>query len=368
MECNHTEPSEAFLLLPRRISVSLSLSPRIASHLAALVLLLFGSAFAASAQNFLSQPAAASPAVALHPDLSAVDGIPSKLLPLLARVTGDHGFLSANDGTCLFYRNWPAANSAEPRAVVLVLHGIGSHGGPYKVIADQLNAQGVAVYALDTRGHGLSCGPRDQFPSTANENQDIRGMLAFIRQAHPNAKLFLMGDSMGGIQAMDFARIYNTDLAGLILVVPAIKVPFFKQLDTQRNAVLLPYLMFAPGAPSVSLTGHRLTQSCRDPQYIAQRKTDPLAYDKVSINYVKQIGAAARHWGTEIAPNITVPTLLLEGGKDPIVSHTASLKFFDRLAATDKTLKMYDGAPHTLLWDPQTSEVLNEVGTWIAVH
>ncbi len=346
------------------------MSPRIASYFAVLSILLFGFAFTTSAQNFLAEPVTSSAAPALHPDVNAASGIPSHLLPLLALVTGEHGFLAANDGTCLFYRSWPATNLSgqEPRAVVLVLHGIGSHSGPYKVIADQLNSQGVAVYALDSRGHGLSCGPRDQFPSTADENQDIRGMLAFLRQAHPSSKLFLLGDSMGGVQAMDYARTYSDNLDGLILVVPAIKVPFFKQLDTQRNAVLLPYLMFAPGVPSVSLTGHRLTQSCRDPKYIAQRKTDPLAYDKVSINYIKEIGAAARHWNTQTAPEIHVPTLLLEGGKDPIVSHTASLKFFGLLAAHDKTLKIYDGAPHTLLWDPQTSAVLSLVGSWIAIH
>jgi acylglycerol lipase len=358
------------LFSPVHNRVPVSVSPRFAAKLLALFVLLFAFAHATSAQNFLAEPNGAPHAAtaALALDLHAAEELPSRLLPYLANVTGDHGFVSANDGTCLFYRNWPAANSAEPRAVVLVLHGIGSHGGPYKVVADQLNAQGIAVYAIDARGHGLSCGPRDKFPATNIENQDIRGMLQFLREAHPNTKIFLLGDSMGGVQAMDYARTYSDDLAGLILVVPAIKVPFFKQLDTHRNAQLLPYLIFAPDAPSVSLTGFRLRQSCRDPKYIAERKTDPLAYDKVSIRYVKQIGAAARHWNTQIAPNITIPTLLLEGGKDPIVSHTASLTFFDRLASKDKTIKVYDGAPHTLLWDPQTPAVLATIGNWIAIH
>jgi alpha-beta hydrolase superfamily lysophospholipase len=236
------------------------------------------------------------------------------------------------------------------------------------VIADRLNSRDVAVYAMDSRGHGLSCGPRGIFPSTENENHDIRSMLGFLRDAHPHSKLFLLGDSMGGVQAIDYVRDSGADLTGLILVVPAISVPFFKQLDTPRNVPLLPFLLFDPDKPVVNLIGHRLSQSCRDPQYIASRRADPLAYPAVSITYIKAVGAAARHWGTEAAPNIHVPVLLLEGEVDPLVSHNASVKFFDRLAAADKTIKIYDGAPHTLLWDPQTPAVLSTIDGWIAIH
>src|SRR5271155_5356218 len=51
-------------------------------------------------------------------------------------VADAHGFLASSDGTCLFFRYWPAAvagdlrKDADPQEVVLVLHGIGAHAGP----------------------------------------------------------------------------------------------------------------------------------------------------------------------------------------------------------------------------------------------
>lgn len=327
----------------------------------AIFALLFLCARASRAQNFLP----ASPAI--KAELPASELAPNLQL-LLAGVTDPHGFVSAADGTCLFYRDWFPANSPEPTAIVLVLHGIGYHGGPYKFVAEDLNPLGIAVYALDARGHGLSCGVRDTLPPSGVENGDIGAMLDLIRASHPAAKIFLLGDSMGGVMAMNYAREHNRDLAGLILVVPAISVPFFGQLDNRRNLPLLPWVIFDHSKPVVSLVGHRLTQSSRDRQFIAERRNDPLAYKKVSISYVVAAGRAARHWNTETAPRITLPTLLLEGKKDPIVSHAASRKLFRSLGSSDKTFEAFSGAPHTILWDPDSGAVLATINRWLAQH
>jgi acylglycerol lipase len=326
-----------------------------------LIAVAFLCACSARAQNFLP----AQPVIHIEP---ASSELPAALQPLLAAVTDPHGYLSAADGTCLFYRDWFPANSPEPAAIVLVLHGIGYHGGPYKFIAEDLNPLGVAVYALDARGHGLSCGARDTLPPSDVENHDIGAMLDLIRASYPGAKIFLLGDSMGGVMAMDYAREHNSGLAGLILVVPAISVPFFGQLDNKRNLPLLPYAIFDHSAPVVSLVGHRLTQSSRDPQFIAERRSDPLAYKKVSISYVVAAGRAARHWDTETAPRITLPVLLLEGQKDPIVSHAASRKLFKSLGSDDKTFEAFSGARHTILWDPDSGAVLATINRWLADH
>src|SRR5207253_8790487 len=47
-------------------------------------------------------------------------------------ISDRHGTIVSADQTCLFYRFWPAESPGN--RVVLVLHGIGYHSGPYKVI------------------------------------------------------------------------------------------------------------------------------------------------------------------------------------------------------------------------------------------
>jgi alpha-beta hydrolase superfamily lysophospholipase len=57
-----------------------------------------------------------------------------------ANLSDKHGFLLSSDkNTCLFYRYWPAQQGVASDRVVVVLHGIGYHSGPYKILANELN-------------------------------------------------------------------------------------------------------------------------------------------------------------------------------------------------------------------------------------
>src|SRR5271154_6249617 len=148
---------------------------------------------------------------------SAVDGY-----RLGDPIADQHGTVTSADGTCLFYRYWPA--EAFNGRVVIVLHGIGYHSGPYKVIADALNPRGIAVYGLDARGHGLSCGPRGYTGSAEKVAQDVAAIVDFVKRQQPHAKVFLMGDSMGGNYALNYAKENSSQLAGLVLLAPAFYV------------------------------------------------------------------------------------------------------------------------------------------------
>ena len=61
------------------------------------------------------------------------------------------GFRSS-DGIDVSYRRWQA--EGEPKAAVLVAHGMSEHSGRYQRLANALTAAGYAVYAPDHRGHG----------------------------------------------------------------------------------------------------------------------------------------------------------------------------------------------------------------------
>ena len=48
----------------------------------------------------------------------------------------------------------------KPKAVMSLVHGFGEHCMRYVPMAEDLNAQGIAVVAIDLRGHGRSEGKR----------------------------------------------------------------------------------------------------------------------------------------------------------------------------------------------------------------
>jgi len=284
--------------------------------------------------------------------------------------TDKHGILTSPDKTCLFYRYWPAVGSVSANRIVIVLHGIGYESGPYKVIADALNPQGIDVYALDARAHGLSCGGRGYVANPAQAADDVSSIVHFVHEERPDAKIYLLGESMGGAFALNYVRNNSGELHGLILLAPALGLTKHEVLQI-GNLALLPYFLFAHRAAKISLIGKRLEESSRDPQFIAERRTDPWAYKKVSFGYLWDIQHLMKNWKSEIAPNLAVPTLIVQGGKDMIVSQK-DCKLLAQIKAThgiaDRQYKVFPKTRHTTLWDPDTPEILKFVSQWILEH
>jgi alpha-beta hydrolase superfamily lysophospholipase len=277
-----------------------------------------------------------------------------------------HGFVTSVDQTRLFYRYWPASTTWNGR-VVVVLHGIGYHSAPYKVIADALNPHGTDVYGLDARGHGLSQGRRGYVGTSIEVGADVEGMIRFVQQQRPEAKIFLLGDSMGADLALNYAKRNSRELAGLILLALALNLDISQFLSLESLS-LMPYFALAHREPVISLVGKRLEESSRDPEFIARRRVDPLAYKNVSFGYLLDVQRIVFGWRWKIAPRVHAPTLLIKGGKDRVVSHRECVAFDKLSASTDKCFKIYPDVPHTTLWDPETPEILELVGKWIMEH
>jgi len=277
-----------------------------------------------------------------------------------------HGHITSADGTRLFYRRWPATATSK-NIVVIVLHGIGYHSGPYKVVADTLNPQGVYVYGLDARGHGLSSGWRGYVGAPARVAQDIAAMVGLIRAQQPNTKIFLLGDSMGCNYALDYARDHQNELAGLVLLAPAFYVDL-RQLLRPESLLVMPYFLLAHRKPIIELVGSRLEESSHDQEWIAGRRADPLAYKSVSFGYLLDIQRLIAGWRSRIAPKLNIPVLMIKGGQDHVVSQR-DCETFERLCGSaDKRFELYPDVAHTTLWDPQSGEILNLVGNWLLQH
>src|SRR6266566_5022028 len=86
---------------------------------------------------------------------------PDALAGVLGGAGAESRLIQASDGVELHYLRW-SSGPAPPRAVVVFLHGIASHGGWFGETAGDLLERGVAVYAPDRRGSGQSGGPRGQ--------------------------------------------------------------------------------------------------------------------------------------------------------------------------------------------------------------
>lgn len=139
----------------------------------------------------------------------------------------------SRDGSALAFRVWPAATPGEPERVVIAIHGSSATGASLHPLGKALRAEGISVYAADTRGHG-GTGRHGDIDRAGQLDDDAADFVAAVRAKHPKARLVLMGFSSGGGFALHLA---GSPLGAMF----------------ERTVLLSP--MLGPRAPTVRITG-----------------------------------------------------------------------------------------------------------------
>lgn len=119
----------------------------------------------------------------------------------------------------IFCQSW---SPVQARGVVVVVHGFGEHSDRYGHVARRLAADGYATYALDHRGHGRSEGPRAVIDRLADAVSDIDRLVVLAGDAHPGLPVFMLGHSMGGLLAVQYALTHQDRLTGGLLLSGAL--------------------------------------------------------------------------------------------------------------------------------------------------
>ena len=106
-----------------------------------------------------------------------------------------------------------------PVGLMLVTHGVAEHAGRYHHVADVLVGLGLRVVIPDHRGHGRSGGKRLLARDMSEFTTDLETLRKLkLVEGRPT---YLLGHSMGGQIALDYALDHQSSLAALILSAPA---------------------------------------------------------------------------------------------------------------------------------------------------
>ena len=148
------------------------------------------------------------------------------------------GALETPDGTRLRTLAWHAD---APRGRVLLVHGLGEHGGRYDRLAGALAARGYSSLIADLRGHGESGGRRGYVPSFDVFVEDLALAAADAERSLPgNGRLFYYGHSMGGLVLTRYLQVKRPDTPGVIISAPwfgtAVPVPWWKEQAAWKRA------------------------------------------------------------------------------------------------------------------------------------
>lgn len=102
---------------------------------------------------------------------------------------------------------------------VLVLHGFAGYrfSSKKRFWLQALKGAGYLSLAFDFFGHGESDGQRFNL-TLAQEVKDVHSAVQFLRAKHPFQKLALVGHSMGGVVAEQYALAHPAEVSALVLV------------------------------------------------------------------------------------------------------------------------------------------------------
>jgi alpha-beta hydrolase superfamily lysophospholipase len=273
-------------------------------------------------------------------------------------VRREEGFFGAADGRRVFHRRWLPGGAS--RAAVVIIHGYAEHAGRYDWTGERLADAGYAAYALDLIGHGQSEGPRVLVKSMNEFLDDVRAFVAIVRQREPGKPLFLLGHSMGGAITTLYLGMDKPDVRGTVLS-GAVLATNDRGPDVRERLVRAIGRVF-PRLPIATLKSASVS---RDPAVVEAYDRDPLVYrGRMKAGLLAAMARGVRR-ADEAAPGITSPLLILHAGDDELTSPNGSQRLYERVASTDRTLKIYEGLFHEILNEPERDVVIGDIIDWL---
>ena len=267
------------------------------------------------------------------------------------------GYFKGAGNINIYYQCWLPKN--EPKAILLVVHGLAEHSGRYINIANHFVPMGYAVYGIDHIGHGKSDGKRVYIEQFQDYIQTIKIYFDMIRDWQTEKPIFMIGHSLGGLITTAYLLKYEKELSGAILSGPAIKMPDISQITIYTGKILSLIL------PRIGLLQLNPDGVSRDPAVIDTYINDPLVYTgkitaRLGAEMLKNMQEVTKH-----ASNIGLPIMIMQGSDDKLVNPDGAQLLYDLVASKDKTLKVYDGFYHELFNEPGHEQVINDIKIWL---
>jgi alpha-beta hydrolase superfamily lysophospholipase len=273
--------------------------------------------------------------------------------------------LSARDGLKLHLHHWLVAN---PRGVVVMVHGLSEHAGFHASTAQQLNQSGWNVIAPDLRGHGLSDGPRGATQHDDDFMYDLADVIDVARHHFGGLPLVLMGHSLGGsiVARMAAAQAHGAEsepwsrpVDGLVLSSPSLQ-PAIGMV--QRGLLSAMGRLIQDVALPVIFKPEWISS---DPITIEAYKEDPLVHGRMT----PRVGAFVMQQGQLVqarATRWTVPTLVLYSPDDKLIKPQACELFAQALPPGLSTIQSFAGFAHNIWREPGSAVAHDALRQWLA--
>lgn len=250
-----------------------------------------------------------------------------------------------------------------PRALVAIAHGLGEHCERYAALAGELAQARYSVVALDLPGHGEAPGRRGDVPSWVQLREQVVPAMFTALRGLPGQPMdlphVLLGHSMGGVLAIDYAIAHPRNLVTAVAAAPGLRTgmpPWWKLTLSHAARITAPGVGFANGLDESGMT--------RDPEVLALRRQDPRVHDRISPRLYFSFNEARQRVLRE-ARRLQVPTLVLQGMGDRIVDPKGALELNAAAPHGMVRLITYAGVYHEVFNDPDRGQAVRDLLGWL---
>lgn len=268
----------------------------------------------------------------------------------------------ASDGHTLAL--WSKRPVAAPTGTILLLHGrtwgalpnFDLHVKGIDVsLMDALVARGYAVYALDQRGYGSTLRDESGWLTPQRAELDAAESLDWIARQTPAStngeRPTLLGYSRGSQTALLTAQTHPSKLSGVVLYafpydITAARLAIPEPVQPPREKTT------AAGAGEDFLTPASTPAGVKDAYIKAATTNDP-----VRVDWRRE----EQFWVLDPSA-VRVPTLVINGDRDPIAAAASLGVFFSRLATADRWWVVLANADHVAHLERQPEFVQALVG------
>lgn len=242
----------------------------------------------------------------------------------------------------------------EERRGVLLVHGYMAAPAEVRGLADELQRHGYWVYMPRLQGHGTA-------PEDLAEQRYLNWVVS-VEEGYALLKnmcdtLFVGGFSMGAGLALDLVtRIAGADgVKGVFAVAPPMKLQDYSS-------------RFVPAVDTWNALMKRLRIDRVRKEFIENRPENPhINYARNPVSGIREIDRLM----DQLAPKleeITMPALIVQSARDPVVSPKGSRKIFDRIASEDKEYRLFNFSRHGILLHEGSEKVYRAVVEFLADH
>jgi pimeloyl-ACP methyl ester carboxylesterase len=231
--------------------------------------------------------------------------------------------VAPSDGSPLFYESWGTRGAETP---VLLCDGIGCDGYVWRYLKDDLGSRfGLHPHY---RGHGRTAAPRDPARITI---EDLADDVACVLDDALVDRAVLIGHSMGVQVALETYRRHADRVAGLVLVCGASSHPLKTFRGSAALEEMLPMIQkWIHRVPNVINRVTRWVLPTRLAYEVASRleiqrdlvePADFMPYLEGMARidsrlFVAMLSSAGNHNAEDLLGTITVPVLVVAGGRD----------------------------------------------------